>query len=108
GELDVVVIRLPRIANFDDFDPLEHEPGVALRFVETADTLADTNLVIVPGSKSTTSDLAWLRRAGMADAIAARARRGKPVLGICGGCQMLGVSIEDPDAVESPEPSVRA
>jgi adenosylcobyric acid synthase len=106
GELDIAVIRLPRIANFDDFDPLDHEPGVALRFVEHADTLAEADLVILPGSKSTAADLAWLRRTGLAEAIAARARRGQPLLGICGGCQMLGHSIEDPDAVESPDPSV--
>jgi adenosylcobyric acid synthase len=106
GELDIAVVRLPRIANFDDFDPLEHEPGVALRFAESADALAGADLVILPGSKSTTSDLAWLRRTGLADAIAARARRGDPLLGICGGCQMLGQSIEDPEGVESPERSV--
>jgi adenosylcobyric acid synthase len=106
GELDIVVVRLPRIANFDDFDPLDHEPGVALRFVETPDALAGADLVILPGSKSTAADLAWLRRSGLAEAISARARRGQPVLGICGGCQMLGASLEDPDAVESPEPMV--
>jgi adenosylcobyric acid synthase len=106
GELDIAVVRLPRIANFDDFDPLEHEPGVALRFVETPDALTGADLVILPGSKSTAADLGWLRRSGLAEAIAARARRGDPLLGICGGCQMLGLSIEDPEGLESPEPSV--
>jgi adenosylcobyric acid synthase len=106
GELDIAVVRLPRIANFDDFDPLDHEPGVALRFVDHPDTLVDADLVILPGSKNTAADLAWLRRTGLAEAVAARARRGDPVLGICGGCQMLGQSIDDPDAVESPEPSM--
>jgi adenosylcobyric acid synthase len=106
GELDIAVVRLPRISNFDDFDPLDHEPGVALRFVETPHALAGADLVILPGSKSTAADLAWLRRSGLAEVIAARARRGEPVLGICGGCQMLGQSIEDPEGLESPEPSV--
>ncbi len=105
-ELDIAVIRLPRISNFDDFDPLDHEPGVALRFVEDPRSLAGADLVVLPGSKSTVADLAWLRRSGLAEAVAARAGRGEAVLGICGGCQMLGLSIEDPDGSESPEPRV--
>jgi adenosylcobyric acid synthase len=105
GELDIAVVRFPRISNFDDFDPLDHEVGVALRFVDSPEALAGADLVILPGSKSTTSDLGWLRRSGLAGAIAARAGRGEPVLGICGGCQMLGQSIEDPEGVESPDPS---
>jgi adenosylcobyric acid synthase len=106
GELDIAVVRLPRISNFDDFDPLDHEPGVALRFVEDPGALAGADLVILPGSKSTVADLGWLRRSGLADAITARARRGEAVLGICGGCQMLGLHIEDPHGVESSEPAV--
>jgi adenosylcobyric acid synthase len=106
GELDIAVVRLPRLSNFDDFDPLDHEPGVTLRFVERAEELAGADLVILPGSKSTAADLAWLRRSGLADALTARAGQGAPVLGICGGCQMLGLSIEDPDGLESPEASV--
>ncbi len=106
GEVDVVVIRLPRISNYDDFDPLEHEPGVAVRFVETPDAVAAADLVVLPGSKSTVSDLAWLRERGLAAAIADRASSGGLVLGVCGGCQMLGSWIRDPHAVESAEPLV--
>ena len=105
-QLDVAVVRLPRIANYDDFEPLEHEPGVVVRFVERADEARDVDLLIVPGSKSTVSDLAWLRSSGIADVVHARAQRGEPVLGICGGCQMLGESLADPEAVESSEPLV--
>src|SRR5262249_700314 len=61
GELDIQVVRLPRIANHDDFEPLEHEPGVVVRFVEDASEIAHADLAIVPGSKSTVGDLAWLR-----------------------------------------------
>ncbi len=103
-ELDVVVVRLPRISNHDDVAPLEHEPGVVVRFVDRAEDIAAADLVVLPGSKSTVSDLTWLRRAGLSEAIVARAVRGQPVLGICGGCQMLGRSVEDPHAAESPEP----
>jgi adenosylcobyric acid synthase len=99
--LDIAVIRLPRIANYDDFQPLEHEPGVTVRFAEHADEIAGADLAIVPGTKSTASDLQWLRSTGLAEALVARARRGEPVLGICGGCQMLGVAIADPLHVES-------
>jgi adenosylcobyric acid synthase len=99
-ELDVVVVRLPRISNHDDALPLEHEPGVCVRFSDRVADLAGADLVILPGSKSTAADLAWLRAAGLADAILARAAAGAPVLGICGGCQMLGESIADPDRVE--------
>jgi adenosylcobyric acid synthase len=99
--LDVAVIRLPRIANYDDFEPLEHEPGMGLRFVEHADALSGADLVILPGTKSTMADLAWLRETGFADALAARLGRREPVLGICGGCQMLGTAISDPEGIES-------
>jgi adenosylcobyric acid synthase len=101
GELDIAVIRLPRIANYDDFQPLEHEPGVSVRFVERRDELAGADLVVVPGTKSTAADLRWLRASGLAEALTARAARGDLVLGICGGCQMLGTAIADPHRIES-------
>jgi adenosylcobyric acid synthase len=101
SEIEVAVVRLPRISNHDDFQPLEHEPGVVVRFVERAEELEGADLVVLPGSKTTCLDLAWLRESGMAAAVARRAAAGGRVLGICGGCQMLGESIEDPDAVES-------
>ncbi|WP_394825094.1 cobyric acid synthase [Pendulispora albinea] len=102
-EIEIAVVRLPRISNYDDFQPLEHEPGVVVRFVEHEGAIAGADLVVVPGTKSTMADLAWLRQSGLAAAIVARARRGEPVLGICGGCQILGETIADPHGVESPE-----
>jgi adenosylcobyric acid synthase len=104
--IDVAVIRLPRISNHDDFDPLEHEVGVHVRYVDRADELEPTDLVIVPGSKSTVSDLEWLVESGLARLIERRAKRGDPVLGVCGGTQMLGMSIDDPEHVESQRSSV--
>lgn len=102
-EVEIAVIRLPRIANYDDFQPLEHEPDVVVRFVENASELDGADLVVVPGTKSTLADLRWLRERGMADVLRGRARHGQPVLGICGGCQMLGREIADPERVEADE-----
>ncbi|WP_437958457.1 cobyric acid synthase [Sorangium sp. So ce119] len=107
GELDIAVVRLPRISNYDDVEPLEHERGVAVRFIERSDEIGGADLVVLPGTKSTMADLAWLRASGLAEAVAARARQGGWTLGICGGCQMLGGAIEDPEGVESAEPSAR-
>jgi len=104
SDIDIAVVRLPRISNHDDVEPLEHEPGVTVRFVERVEELAGADLVILPGSKNTASDLTWLRATELADAIAARARAGRLVLGICGGCQMLGHRIEDPLGIESAQP----
>jgi adenosylcobyric acid synthase len=101
GELEIAVVRLPRIANYDDFQPLEHEPGVVVRFVEHPGDLEHADLVIVPGTKTTIADLGWLRETGLAAAIGARAASGGRVLGICGGCQLLGLTIEDPEGAES-------
>jgi adenosylcobyric acid synthase len=108
--LDVVVLRLPRLSNFTDFDPLVMEPGVAVRFVDHPSAFGDPDLVVIPGTKSTVSDLGWLRSSGILDVLEARRRAPTPpsVLGICGGFQMLGGTIEDPDGVESPEPSTPA
>ena len=99
--LDVAVIKLPRIANFDDFDPLRAEPGVRLRYVDSPEALGDPAAVVLPGTKSTADDLAWLRATGLADAIVKLAHRDVSVVGICGGFQMLGGAIRDPDGVES-------
>jgi len=106
GTLDIAVLRLPRISNYDDVEALEHESETVVRFVSAPEDAAEADLVIVPGSKSTVADLAWLRERGLADLLLARARTGRPVLGICGGCQMLGASIEDPLGVESAEAAV--
>jgi adenosylcobyric acid synthase len=105
-ELDLVVVRLPRISNYDDFNPLEHEAGAVVRFVDTPDAIHAADLVVLPGSKCTVSDLDWLRDRGIASAISERVRGGGLVLGVCGGCQMLGESIRDPHAVESSRPLV--
>ena len=101
ASIDIAVVRFPRIANFDEFEPLATEPGVRLRFVQSVEDLVGTDLVVLPGSKSTISDLEWLRGHGLAEAIRAWARSGLPVLGICGGYQMLGVAILDPERIES-------
>jgi adenosylcobyric acid synthase len=100
-EVEIAVVRLPRISNYDDFQPLEHEPGVVVRFVEHARELEAADLVVLPGTKSTLADLAWLRETGMAVAIKERAARAELVLGVCGGCQMLGAKIVDPHRIES-------
>jgi adenosylcobyric acid synthase len=93
--LRVSVIRLPRISNFTDVDALAAEPGVLVRMAGRAEELADADLVIIPGSRATVADLAFLRERGLSDAIAARALAGRPVLGICGGFQMLSEEITD-------------
>jgi adenosylcobyric acid synthase len=106
GDIDVAVVRIPRIANFDDFEPLAREPGVRVRFVRDPAELGDADLVVLPGSKSTIADLAWLREAGLAEAIVAVAGQGRPVLGVCGGYQMLGRTLRDPLGLESPASEV--
>jgi len=95
------VIRLPHIANFDDFDPLRAEPGVGLRYISSAALLGQPDAVILPGTKSTVADLEWLRTQGFAGAIHTLAKQGVAIVGICGGYQMLGRMIRDPHEVES-------
>ncbi len=94
--LRVAVVKLPRISNFTDADALAAEPGVLVRFADHPAELADADLVVLPGSRATVADLAWLRERGLAGAITDRARAGRPVLGICGGYQMLAEVIDDP------------
>jgi adenosylcobyric acid synthase len=93
--LRVSVIRLPRLSNWTDIDALRAEPGVLVRFATTPEELADADLVVLPGTRATAADLAWLRDRGLDRALADRAAEGRPLLGICGGYQMLGTSIED-------------
>jgi adenosylcobyric acid synthase len=97
--LRVAAIRLPRISNSTDVEALACEPGVVVRWVTDPADLADADVVVIPGSKATVPDLAWLRERGLADGITAHAGQGKPVLGICGGFQMLCGRIDD--SVES-------
>ena len=108
GQLDVVVLRLPRLSNFTDFDPLLVEGGVAVRFVDHPSAFGDPDLIVLPGTKATVADLEWVRASGLLEVMQARRRASSPpvVLGVCGGFQMLGRTIEDPDAVESVVPSV--
>ena len=94
--LRVAVVSLPRISNFTDVDALSAEPGVLVRFAATPADMADADLVVLPGSRASVADLAWLRDRGLADAVTERARTGRPVLGICGGYQMLAGQIDDP------------
>ncbi len=101
GEIYIAVLRLPKIANFTDFAALAAEPGVAVRYVGAGETLGRPDLVILPGSKNTSEDLLWLRAQGFDRAILALAAAGTPVVGICGGYQMLGREIRDPGHTES-------
>ena len=105
--LKVYVLRLPRIANFDDLDPLRHEPNISLNFLNLDQPIpGDASLVIIPGSKSTMADLAALRAAGWDIDLAAHHRRGGRILGLCGGYQMLGKIIHDPQGLEGEAKSV--
>ncbi len=98
--LKVVVVRLPRISNFTDLDALGLEPDLDVVFAADPRALPDADLVVLPGTRATLADLAWLRERGLDRAIAAHAAAGRPVLGICGGFQMLGRTVADPGGVE--------
>jgi adenosylcobyric acid synthase len=100
GTLDIAVIRLPHISNYDDFDPLE-ERGCTVRYVASPSELGNPDLLILPGTKSTIADLVHLQQQGLVPVIVHLAQSGVPIIGICGGYQMLGRSILDPDKVES-------
>lgn len=107
GAITIAVPMLSRIANFDDFDPLGHEPGVRLHFVPPGQPLpADAALIIIPGTKATIADLKFLRAQGWDIDIAGHVRRGGRVLGICGGYQMLGNSIGDREGIEGPPETI--
>ena len=101
GMIDIAVIRLPRISNFTDFNPLESIPGVSLRYVKNVSELKSPDLIILPGTKNTMDDLKWLRECGLETMIKKEAAKGTLIFGICGGYQMLGDTLEDPDGVEA-------
>jgi len=99
--LQIGVVRLPRISNYTDFDPLEREPDVVLRYIEHPAQIEGLDLLILPGTKSTLGDLEFLRQSGLYAMIRAYHAAGGRIIGICGGFQMLGTTIRDPDGVES-------
>lgn len=99
-DIDIAVIRLPRISNFTDFAPLDRHSQLGVRYVSDPKILGRPDLIILPGTKNTMADLAWLRETGLAEAVCRLAGRGCPVLGICGGYQMLGTEISDPCRAE--------
>ena len=98
--IDVAVIRLPHISNFTDFSPLEEHPALGVRYVSDVSRLGRPDLILLPGTKSTIPDLLWLREAGLAEAILCLAADNTPILGVCGGYQMLGRFLKDPEGVE--------
>jgi adenosylcobyric acid synthase len=103
SEISISVVRLPRISNFTDFDPLESEPSVTVKYVSLKDPLGYPDAVILPGSKTTIADLIAMQRTGLAEAIQNYAAAGGTVLGICGGFQMMGRMLADPEGVEGQE-----
>lgn len=99
-DVDLAVLKWPHLSNFTDFDAFSFEPGVRVRYVGDPRELDGADAVILPGTKNTVADLAWLRNRGLADQLAAWGREGRPIIGVCGGFQMLGQRIEDPHRLE--------
>ena len=102
--LDIAILRLPHVSNFTDFIPLEQHPLLGVRYVQRARQLGTPDLVILPGTKNTMADLRWLRESGLEACILKLSAKGTPVLGVCGGYQMLGHTLADPDGEESGTP----
>ena len=105
--IDIAVIRLPRISNFTDFTPLEAHPMLGVRYVKNTAELGRPDMVILPGTKSTMDDLLWMRQNGLEAAVCKLASGGTPVLGVCGGYQMLGETLSDPEHTESTREQIR-
>ena len=103
NDFDIVVIRLPHIANYTDFDVFEESDDISVRYENRPERIGKPDMLIIPGTKNTTGDLKWLKASGIADVIVKLAGEDIPVFGICGGFQMLGCNIEDPEAVEGTE-----
>jgi len=101
ADIEIVVIRLPRISNFDDFDPFVADKGVDVRYVDDPLEVGHPNAIIIPGTKSTIDDLLWLRQRGLTQILMEYAHDGGALVGVCGGYQMLGLTINDPNKVES-------
>jgi adenosylcobyric acid synthase len=106
GSKTIVVIAYPRISNLDEFQPLTQLPGVRLRWARSPQELHGADWIVLPGSKHTSGDLAWLRAQGLDRAVAAHAARGGRVLGLCGGLQMLGEALVDPHAIDGNGPGL--
>ncbi len=102
-DFDIVVIRLPHIANYTDFDVFEESDDISVRYERHQERIGKPDMLIIPGTKNTIGDLKWLKASGIADVITKLAGEGVPVFGICGGFQMLGRNIKDPEAVEGTE-----
>lgn len=100
GAIDLVVVRLPHISNFTDFNVFERMDGVSLRYVRNPGEVGQPDLIFIPGTKNTMDDMAWMRESGMEATVLRRNAEGVPVVGICGGYQILGEVLEDPDCVE--------
>jgi adenosylcobyric acid synthase len=101
GLVDIAVIRVPRISNFTDLDAFSMIPGVSVRYVKRTSELGDPDMVVIPGSKNTIGDLLWMRQNGLEAAVKKLAEKGRTIFGICGGYQMLGETISDPEGVEA-------
>ncbi len=96
GTVDIAIVKLPRISNFTDFDVFSQYDGVSVRYVAKSEQLNSADLIIIPGTKSTISDMVWLRESGLENAIKHHSGEGVPIFGICGGYQMMGQRISDP------------
>ena len=105
AELEIAVLKLPSLSNFSDLDPLEAEPTVELRWVSPGEPLGSADAVVIPGSKQTLRDLAALRSSGLDAELIRYAKNGGELFGICGGMQMLGAELHDPDGLEGEGPS---
>ena len=101
SSIKIEVLYLPHISNFTDFDPLEKEPGVILKYVRPGEKISDPDCLIIPGTKNTIDDLLFLRKYGYADGIIKMSKKNKVIMGICGGYQMLGKEINDPHSIET-------
>ena len=97
---NVAVLKFPTVSNFDEFDALANEPGVSLRWTDNPAGLSGAGLIVLPGSKHVAADADWLRRTGLAEAVKAHAGAGTPILGVCGGLQLLGETVSDPYGLE--------
>lgn len=102
--VDIAVIRLPRLSNFTDFTPLENHPALGVRYVKDVSELGHPDLIVLPGTKNTMEDLLWLRQNGLEAAILKASASQTPVLGVCGGYQMLGQTLQDPEGLEGGVP----